>query len=372
MNEEKVVEILMLAFADSTVSYAGKVYPTGAVACMTMNMGSKIVEEMLPLCRKIAPLNTLIRTGGADKVTMIKAGEAAKELLRMLSDYEPFAWMKDPDVNVALDQAFSMEAYKKIHAYYNVLLSGGLDDEARKRFQPTMNLINLTPALANLSDGMQLLQERIAAFAEKLDAKDLPRTKEVYLEQFEKYFPESFRFGDNGDAWLAMLNVTVQYTAGFAENGRRQMRKHMHYTGFGGMLRSDFFEGLSVGHAPKRCGICGRWFLTTDARRTKYCNGICPTDLLGRKCRVIGNMQGREARELAEDHPLNVPYDRRMNTIDQCVKRGTLTPELAAAMKKLAKDKKQRAKADMEYAIGTYMEEMEQDALKAEALRMID
>lgn len=176
--------------------------------------------------------------------------------------------------------------------------------------------------------------------------------------------------GDGSDSWLSMTNVSVQYTAGTSRN-RPQMKKHMHFISFGGMLRADFFEGLSVGHAPKRCAICGRWFLTTDARHTKYCSEICPTDEQGRKCRVIGNLRGRAARELAADHPLNEPYDRRMNTIDQCLKRGTLSPELAAEMKKLAKDKKQRAKADMAYANSTYRMEMEQDALKVEALKLL-
>lgn len=49
----------------------------------------------------------------------------------------------------------------------------------------------------------------------------------------------------------------------------------------------------------------------------------------------------------------------------------TLSPELAAEMKKLAKDKKQRAKADMAYANSTYRMEMEQDALKVEALKLL-
>ena len=126
-----------------------------------------------------------------------------------------------------------------------------------------------------------------------------------------------------------------------------------------------------MGHAPRRCAICGQWFLTTDARRTKYCGNICITDPKGRKCRVIGNMNGRAARELAADHPLIIPYTRRLNTIDQYVRRGALDEELAAAMKKLAKDKKQRALADLAYAKGPYLQEMEQNALKAEAQRLL-
>ena len=60
-----------------------------------------------------------------------------------------------------------------------------------------------------------------------------------------------------------------------------------------------------------------------------------------------------------------------MNTIDQCLKRGTLDPQTAAMMKKLAKDKKQRAKADLAYAKGPYQQEMEQETLKAEAQKLL-
>ena len=60
-----------------------------------------------------------------------------------------------------------------------------------------------------------------------------------------------------------------------------------------------------------------------------------------------------------------------MNTIDQYVRRGTLSKELADAMKKLAKDKKQRALADLAYAKGPYLREMEQNALKAEAQQLL-
>ena len=66
----------------------------------------------------------------------------------------------------------------------------------------------------------------------------------------------------------------------------------------------DLFEGLCVGHAPRKCPICGTWFLTTDARPTEYCGGLAPGDKRGRTCRQVGNLRGREQREQADDHPL--------------------------------------------------------------------
>lgn len=144
--------------------------------------------------------------------------------------------------------------------------------------------------------------------------------------------------------------------------------RRMSYVSFVGLLRSDLFEGLAAGHAPRRCAVCGRWFLTLDARHTKYCGGFAPGDKRGRTCRQVGAMRGRGQRELAADHPLKAIYSRRLNTILQSQRRGKLDSETADAMRKLAKDKLQRALSDANYARGSYENEMTQAALLAEAV----
>ena len=372
MNLEKESALLTLIFADNTVQYRDRILPTGSIACMAMNIPKEALEKSLPLCQRIAAVNTMLRTGIADKTAMSSACMAAHSLLKLMAQYEPFTFLDNPKLDERLDRLFTVDAFKKIRAFNSAVQNGMMDEEAEKKFGPTIDLLGLAPSLANYYDAISMLQKHIAPFADQLDSKDLPRTKEAYLTQFSQSFPENFRIGDSTDSWMSMANVTVQYTAGVNEkNGQKQMKKHMHFLTFGGMLRADFFEGIAVGHAPKRCAICGRWFLTTDARHTKYCSDLCPTDPLGRKCRVIGNLRGRAARELAVDHPLNAPYTRRMNTINQCLSRGTISKELADAMKKLAKDKKQRAKADLEYSKGPYQREMEQEALKTEAKKLL-
>lgn len=372
MKQKKESGMLTLIFADNTVQYREKIHPSGSIACMAMNTSKETLDASLPLCKRIAKVNTMISTDDVNPADINDARLAAHSLLKLISQQEPFVFLDMAEWGQRLDKAFTVDAFKGILTFGVAMLNGRVNEEAKKRFRPIADLMALAPILANYYDAFTLLQEHIAPFAESLDMKDMPRTKEAYLSQFRQSFPEEFTLGDGSDSWMSLANVSVQYTAGMsADDGHMQMQKHMHFVSLGGMLRADFFEGLAVGHAPKRCAVCGRWFLTTDARRTKYCNDICPTDSKGRKCRVIGNMRGRAERELAADHPLNKPYARRMNTIDQCLKRGTLDPKLADMMKKLAKDKKQRAKADLSYANGSYLREMEQDALKAEAQRIL-
>ena len=78
---------------------------------------------------------------------------------------------------------------------------------------------------------------------------------------------------------------------------------------------------------------------------------------------------GRGQRELAGDHPLKAIYNRRLNTILQSQRRGRLDEATADAMRKLAKDKLQRALSDANYARAAYEPEMTQEALRAEAER---
>ena len=113
--------------------------------------------------------------------------------------------------------------------------------------------------------------------------------------------------------------------------------------------------------------VCGKWFLTTDARYAKYCDGLAPGDKRGRTCRQVGNLRGREQRELAADHPIKKIYTKRFNTITQYLGGGTLDEQTAAAMKALAKSKLEKALQDSGYAQGGYAAEMEQAALMAEA-----
>lgn len=204
---------------------------------------------------------------------------------------------------------------------------------------------------------------------EKSDGNEADRTADGFAKMFGNYFPPKFSITE-GNAWMSVVNNSVQYVATIRSGEDiAKLVKRMYYASFVGMFRSDHFEGLCVGHAPKKCKICGKRFLITNARHTKYCGGYAPRDKLHRTCRKIDNLKGRKQRELADDHPLKQIYEKRLNTINRYVKRGTLDANLAEVMKKLAKDKMQKAISNVSCAKGDYEKEMEQAALKKEAKR---
>ena len=220
-------------------------------------------------------------------------------------------------------------------------------------------LSKIAPVLAQLAYSLGEYKRTMTALAESINDDSVERTPDGLAAAFGAHFNVS------DDSLMSLANATVQYLS--AGEPTRLVRR-MSYVSFVGLLRSDLFEGLAVGHAPRRCAVCGRWFLTLDARHTKYCGGFAPGDKRGRTCRQMGAMRGRGQRELAADHPLKAIYNRRLNTILQCQRRGKLNKETADAMRKLAKDKLQRALSDANYARGSYENEMTQAALLAEAV----
>ena len=65
-------------------------------------------------------------------------------------------------------------------------------------------------------------------------------------------------------------------------------------------------------------------------------------------------MMGRKYRELAENDPITVLYHRSVDTLDKRVERGTLDKDLAAKAKQIARDCRDIAIVDADYANEEY------------------
>jgi len=358
-------KLLTLDFWQDSVTYEGRTMPSGSLACAALNIPDDTVERLGQLC---APLNLymgLLQLEQVQSEPLRAAKESALQIVELLRDTPPFSILDAPFVRSEVDKVFSEDYLQNAIAYSK---TGDLASALMPEYKKAVSLLRVLPVMAHLGYSLAEFKREMLAFAEKLHGSD--RTPDGYAAEFGKFFSDTPQFSDESASWMAMSNTTVQYASAKIPGGERpQLVKRMHYVSFVGMFRSDLFEGLCVGHAPRKCLVCGRWFLTTDARLTKYCGGLAPGDSRGRTCRQIGNLRGRAQRELAADHPLKKIYERRTNTIIQKLRRRTLDKPTADVMKRLAKDKLERAISDHSYAIGPYESEMEQDALLTEAQR---
>ena len=362
--------LLTLDFWQNRVTYAGHTLPTGSIGCAAMNISDEQIGQLVQLAIPLAAIVELIKDGAPTAEHFTIAKESVLQITYKMRTTYPFSLFDFPVDGHDIQQIFSDEYIENAIAYINAaqkIGAGAVFDEQYKKGVGVVKLIN---ELAQLGGTLMICKHGMIEFAHKLH--DSKRTPEGYAETFAEHFNDMPTLSLDNPMWMQLTNTTMQYvSAVIPEKGIPQLVKRMHYVSFVGMFRSDLFEGLCVGHAPRKCPICGKWFLTTDARQTKYCGGLAPGDKLGRTCRQIGNLKGREQRELADDHPIKAIYTRRMNTITQYLHRGTLDEQTAAVMKRLAKNKMERAISDHVYAKGSYEAEMSQDVLLNEAREKI-
>ena len=360
-------DLMTLDFWQDTVIYEGRTLPIGTLACDALNISADTLAQMNEQCQKINLLLGMLNAGQDASALFPMARVAALEMLDILSKTPPFSYMDIPKHRERIEKVFTADSAQKYVEFAIKAAANSLQLDEVPNYADAIMLQRYTAVFGHLAYSLEEYQKAMLDFAEKSDGNEADRTAEGFAKMFGSYFPPKFSITES-NAWMSVANNSVQYVATIRPGEDiAKLVKRMHYVSFVGMVRSDLFEGLCVGHAPKKCRICGKWFLTTNARHTKYCGGYAPGDKLHRTCRQIGNLKGREQRELADDHPLKQIYEKRLNTINRYVKRGTLDADLAEVMKKLAKDKMLRAVSNVDYAKGSYEKEMEQRSLLAEA-----
>ena len=360
--------LLTLDSWQDRVTYAGHTLPTGSIGCAAMNISDEQTGQIIQLAIPLAAVVELIKDGTPTTAYLSAAKESVLQITQMLRTIYPFSLFDFPADGHDIQHIFADEYTNNVIAYIKTAQQIGAAAAFDAQYSKGVGLVRLISELAQLGGTLMIFKHGMIEFAHKLH--DSKRTSEGYAENFAKHFVDTDALLPDKASWMQLTNTTMQYvSAVMPEKETPQLVKRIHYVSFVGMFRSDLFEGLCVGHAPRLCPICGKWFLTTDARLTKYCGGLAPGDKLGRTCRQIGAKQGREQRELAVNHPIKAIYTRRMNTITQYLHRGTLDKQTATVMKRLAKDKLVQAIKYVEYAQGDYAKEMEQDTLLAEALK---
>lgn len=352
LKERMNMTFLTLDYCGKEEIYAGKNYPTGTVACDVLNIPEETVNQIVALTDPMMRFVDALYQNQVDLLLMEQSRKNVFRVVALLKTVPPFSYQDFTWLDQKLADIFSAEAMRK--ASRQMHKAGGLGE----LFVRALSLV------AQLGFGIQEYQRALIPLAESLDDEEMTRNAEGYAKQFSQFFvPDEYE----DDKWMAFANVSVQYRSG--ENG---LVRRMHYASFPSMFRSDLFEALTVSNAPKRCPICEKFFLTTNARRTKYCSGLAPNDPEKRTCVQVAARLGREHRELAENNPHKIKRKQVVDAIDQRLHRETITPELAEIMKQLARNKCDRALSDSKYANTRYSAEMELEALELEACRVLE
>ena len=347
LRERLKMRFITVDYCGKQETYGKRCVPAGTIATDILNIPDSVLEELLELTDPMMELvDYLNHNKNPDKQTFARMLTASKNVfavVKLLRNVPPFSSQDFEWLDGKLNTIFSKEAVTKAYRERK--------KEFGEVFIPAMCLV------AQLSFGIRDFRQALIPLVESLDDEDISRNPIGFAQKFDAFFSAD---ENRQKEWMSFSNVSVEYLAG--DNG---LVRRMHYASFPSMFRSNLYEALAVGNAPKRCPICNRFFLTTNARRQIYCDGYAPPEYSGITCRQVGNQMGRNARELAENNPILIRYHQAVNAIEKRVERGTLDKDIAAKAKTRARDLKGMAIADPEYANGKYITDMTPDALIA-------
>jgi hypothetical protein len=343
LNERFKMRFLTLDYCGKQEVYAGKSFPAGTIALDILNVPDTILDELLELTEPMMKLVDEMHHGKTSLPLMLQSAKNVFSAVVLLRKVPPFSYQDFTWLDSVLPKVFSKDATMKAHKE--------IMKESGELFVRALSLV------AQLGFGIRDFRQALTPLIESLDDEDVSRNVAGYAEQFTSFFQEDDR---KEDTWMALANVSVQYLA-----GEKGMVRRMHYASFPSMFRSDLFEALAVGNAPKRCPICNRFFLTTTAHRQIYCSGYAPEEYGDLTCQQVGAELGRAKREKAENNPVMILYNRTVNVIDKRMGRGTLDKDTAVQAKERARNLRSLAVGDPEYANGEYNTDMDPDAIVA-------
>lgn len=177
------------------------------------------------------------------------------------------------------------------------------------------------------------------------------RNSAAYAEAYAKYFRDMASAGplfSGGMPFEQSFSVQVKFTPMRhpAKNGKNTLAEQAEFSALSHFLYTDFYRGLIIGNAPRRCHNCGRFFLLNRGYNTCYCNNIAPGETV-KTCRKIG--AHRKAQDLSGATPAQLEYRKVYNRLKTRKNRGKLDADewnTAVARALDLKDRAERGEID--------------------------
>lgn len=365
-------------YRDGRVIFGGKHYPAGMFAVHLLNQ-FYINDTTARIAVFRDGLNFhILRQLQDDYLNIsdfVKTGTNTLQSFKTLPKLKPFDGLKAEEIWSTVETLFTEQIGQEICEYFAAKaklsllpqdeIAAGTAEKMKRTadFSDTEEKITEIRSILRffdtLSEDLIETHGKLIKFCEHIDETE--RLDEAHLlPPALKVFGEH-HFTQSGK-YIAVKKNTKSVNATLA--------KRLSFNSYYNLILTDFFEGLHYGHYPRRCEICGKYFLMQSARRQKYCSyGIAPELYRGNKisCRKYAAVLNR--KEKAENDPIAAIYNRRCAAIRTECGRGTIEIEFAETAKRLAKEHKLRAQTDDRYAKEEYRKDMSREMLYAETDR---
>lgn len=322
-------------------------FPKGKLTCDLMNIADDKVKEICRYTEEFIQLGDffyfLPDYNGIPIEIVEKSRLNALKIVEILETTEPFSYFKKQD----------------FIANYDMLNTSAIAFEGTLPpiVSDSSTQINSILRVMALGRSIPELKQKLVEFCKMTDHDLYDRSEKGFAKAYEKIFSDC---DPAKGEWMPFSTV---YREAIALNGNFGYR--MEYFHFMELVGGDFFEGIKAGHAPKKCRMCGRYFLTTDAHHPHYCNEPNPDDARGRTCRKLAKLGG--STEKAKDNPRIVIKNKALANLRQLKSRGRVTEDEYQYIYDLIIEKSEKAAEKSEYCNGAYAREMKMKNLRMEA-----
>lgn len=354
-------------YRDGRVHIVNKSYAAGVYAVHLLNQYYKndTAARIAVYKQYILQVRRQLEIGYLNETDFEKAGEEIQSILETLPKLKPFDTLDVESEKKRISELFTEENAVSIMDYFSRkgtishmdkgaavlgVLPPAYDKGLFKKCEMMCATVLTTLRFYDsISEDMRKAFEKSTRFVARIDEADRFDERHLLPIAAEIFGETSFPLNTEYIALSKRRNSDILVTA-------RKMTFESYYS----FVATDFFEGLHYGHYPRRCEICGKYFLMQSARRQKYCSyGTAPQLYNGEKvsCRRYAAILGRNER--AKDNPLRAAYTKRCSAIRSEKSRGTITAEFAAAAQDMAKRRLEQAEEDDIYAAKEYYRDLE-------------
>lgn len=365
-------------YRDGRVIFGGKHYPAGMFAVHLLNQFYiNDTAARIAVFRDSLNFHILrqLQDGYLNISDFVKTGANTLQSFKTLPKLKPFDGLKAEEIRSTVETLFTEQIGQEICEYFaaktklSLLPQDEIAAGTAERIKRTVDFSATEEKITEIRSILRFFDTltedlidahgKLIKFCEHID--EVERLDEAHLlPPALKIFGEH-HFTQSGKYIAVKKN---------AKSVNATLAKRLNFDSYFSFILTDFFEGLHYGHYPRRCEICGKYFLMQSARRQKYCSyGIAPELYRGNKisCRKYAAVLNR--KEKAENDPIAAIYNRRCAAIRTECGRGTIKTEFAETAKRLAKEHKLRAQTDDRYAKEEYRKDMSREALYAETDR---
>lgn len=301
-------------FHEDHVYIGEQAYPTGQCVVDILNIGE---EELSAIDRALQDVYRAIRRARK---------EDTKNSVQIAQEKMQAVWIL----------VSKLPVYRDLHIDWSQPISQNV--ELTETFWNSLRKIPVTQRgkvgrhLRNLTGVMDLLRVFRQEIMQILDAYLEPvqrRNSEAYATGVYRFYSDMETAGKNHHVSSPEHGFPVQVKFIPMESptvkGKIILAEQTRFSGLTGLLsflQVEFYRGLTVGNAPRKCHNCGKYFLLTAGYNTCYCNNIAPGETV-RTCRKVGAHQ-KALRRSAERTQAQREYYRIYNRLKQRKNRGQL------------------------------------------------